>query len=206
MDPLDVESAADVRSGWSDWTYQERLDALGALANSNLDAYGYDGVDVYAIREDGFTGETNDLGVFLPEDALEDTDPNWGIHTTNHETIHVMDVQDGIDSAVSPSAYPEDYAFTEAEKASIRNHSDVGGQARALDQDDYVDRAAPRSGAGASPGGGGYDGSGGGSGGSVPQSDELAVEIDWASGVWVDSTTADGSYSVDVYFAPMEGW
>jgi hypothetical protein len=42
MNPLDVDSAADVRDGWSDWDYGERLDALAALANANLDKYGYD--------------------------------------------------------------------------------------------------------------------------------------------------------------------
>jgi hypothetical protein len=52
MNPLDVDSAADVRDGWSDWDYGERLDALAALANANLDKYGYDEVDVYNVPGD----------------------------------------------------------------------------------------------------------------------------------------------------------
>jgi hypothetical protein len=52
-------------------------------------------------------------------------------------------------------------------------------------------------------GGGGseYD-----AGNDAPPTEDLSFDIDWASGVWIDSTAADGSYSVDIYFAPMDGW
>jgi len=213
MDPRDVDSAQDVRDGWSDWDSDERLDALGALANSNLADYDYEGVDVYndGGSTDGFSGSTDDAGIHIDQGLLDSDDPETAIHVTDHETVHVMDDQDGIDSSVGPSSYPDDHVFTDEETDSILNHYDVGDQARVLDQDGYVDRDAPRSGGGGAGGGGpspsgGFDGSGDASGSPAPPSDELSVEIDWASGVWVDSTDADGSYEVSIYFEPMEGW
>jgi hypothetical protein len=213
MDPRDVGSAQDVRDGWSEWDSDERLDALGALANSNLADYDYEGVDVYNDGDvgDSGPGSTDDAGIHLDQSVLDSADPDAAIHATNHETVHWMDDQDGIDSGVSPSAYPEDHVFTDGELDSIMNHLDVGDQARVLDQDGYVDRDAPRSGGGGAGGGspspgGGFDGSGDGAGSPAPPPNELSLEIDWASGVWVDSTSADGSYEVSIYYAPMEGW
>lgn len=207
MDPRDVESAADVRSGWAGWGNDQKRDALGALANANLVWYGYDGVDVYSEKLEGVNGLTDDTGIYLDSDVLESPDADWVIHITDHETVHVMDEQDGIDSSVSPSFLPPDHLFTEDEATSVLNHMDVGDQARVLDHDGYLDRSAPRSGGRGGGGrGGGFDGSGDGAGGTVPQSDELTFEIDWASGVWIDTTAADGTMSVDLYFAPMEGW
>ena len=212
MDPREVGSAQDVRWGWDDWEPDERLDALGALANSNLDDYDYEGVDVYNDGDpgDAFPGSTDEAGIHIDQSLLEG-DADTAIHVTDHETVHCMDDQDGIDSSVGPSSYPDGYVFTEEELDSMMNHIDVGDQAKVLDDDGYIDRDAPRSGSsgagggGPSPGGG-FDGSGDGSGSPAPSTDEISFEIDWASGVWVDSTSADGSYEVSIDFAPMEGW
>src|SRR5262249_24935092 len=137
---------------------------------------------------------------------VEDPDPTDAIHETDHEMVHAMNEEDGIDDDTGWLSDPVDgeMDFTEEEIDEINNHVEVGEIARALD----YDGAAPPGGAPGPPGGttraaGGseYDG-----GSDVPSDDDVSFEIDWASGLWIDTTTDDNSMSVDVYFSPMEGW
>jgi hypothetical protein len=209
MDPREVDSAQDVRDGWDEWSYGERADALDALANANLDRYGYDGANV-RIGDIDTSGSYDDGEITIDDDLLVDSDPDSAIHSTDHETIHAMNDQDGIEDGVNVSDYDEDYVFNDEESQAIANHTDVGDQARTLDHDGSLGRGSGGSAGGAAgppgsttanAGGSEYDG-----GSDAPSSDELTAEIDWASGVWVDSTSADGSSSVDIYFSPMEGW
>jgi len=202
VNPLDVDSAADVRDGWADWGYGERLDALAALANANLDKYGYDGVEVYNAPGD-YDGHYTDGEIDLDDSVLTDPSPEHGIHATDHETVHAMNDQDDIDD--DTTWFNEDLSgpFTEEQATEIANHIDVGDQARVLDDDGSLGRwGGGGGGSGAQAGGGSeYD-----AGNDAPPTEDLSFEIDWASGVWIDSTAADGSYSVDIYFAPMDGW
>lgn len=207
MDPQDVESSADVRDGWADWDYDERLDALGALANAHLEDYGYDDIDVFREEIDSYDGQTDESGIYVDPDVLVSPDPDQAIHVANHETVHVMNRQDGIDDTGSAAALDDsdaDFDFTEADLVPIFNHMEVGDQARVLDQDGKLDRSVVGLGAY-------FDGSGGGASddsesGDLPASDEISMEIDWASGVWIETTRDDGSFSDEISFTPMEGW
>jgi hypothetical protein len=204
MDPRDVESSADVRDAWDEWDYDQRLDALGALANAHLEDYGYDDVDVFSEEIDGYDGMTDDSGIYIDPDVLQSPDADHAIHVTNHETVHVMNSQDGIEDGGSlgdleDPAPGEDFDFTLEEVMPIFNHVEVGDQARVLDQDGKLDRRVPDNNAG-------FDGSGAGAsddeeGGDLPLPGELTMEIDWAAGVVIDTET-----SIEVFIAPMEGW
>jgi hypothetical protein len=211
-DPADVDSAEDVRAGWDEWSYDERLDALGALANSTLDQLGYDeDVDVYSEydEDNDAPGYHDEDGIHLDASLVENPDPDHAIHVTNHEMVHEMNEQDGVDD-YSYNEDDDDFDFTGDELDSMERHAEAGDIARALDHDG----ATPPGGAGGgSSGGGGAPAGGGSTAGSeyegasdAPSSDDLTFEIDWASGVWIDTTTEDGSMSVDLYFTPMEGW
>lgn len=200
MDPRDVNSAADVRDGWADWSYGERLDALDALANANLDKYGYDGVDVRNGDTGNYTANYSDGEIDVDDSLLTNPDPYDAIHETDHETVHAMNDQDGIADSVNVSDYPTDQVFTDEQNEEIANHADVGDQARVLDDDGSLGRWGG-GGGGAADGGSEYD-----AGSDAPPPEDLTFDIDWASGVWVDSTGADGSYSVDISFTPMDGW
>jgi hypothetical protein len=205
MDPRDVDSAADVRAGWADWDYGERLDALAALANANLDKYGYDDVDVYNTEVDGEgRAQYSDDEIDLDDSVLTDPDPEQAIHETDHETVHAMNDQDDIDDDTSWFDGDLSGPFTEDQATELANHIDVGDQARVLDDDGSLGRWG-----GGGSGAGGAEPDGGSeyqAGSDAPPAEDLTFDIDWASGVWVDSTAADGSYSVDIYFAPMDGW
>jgi hypothetical protein len=207
MDPSAVSSSQDVRDGWDDWSYSEREEALDQLANETLDQYSYDDdVDVA-------TGDTGDYGgTYDPDDGsitldpglIQDPDPSDAIHTTNHETVHAMNDQDGVDD----SSYNDrdDFNFDEDDLASLNEHAAVGDTARELDRDGFP---APED-SGASGGGG--DTTGGakagesGSSPDEPKSEDLEYDIDWAEGVWIESQDESGNRSYDIMFEAPEGW
>src|SRR5574341_2041399 len=134
MDPSDVDSADDVRAGWDGWNYSERLAALDSLANSTLALYGYDDVDVASGEDpDNHTGYYEDDEIVVDPEVLANPDPEQAIHVTDHETVHAMDDQDGIED----SSYEDDddFDFTEEDLESFSHHQEVGDTARALDHD-----------------------------------------------------------------------
>lgn len=216
MNPDDVTSSRDVREGWDDWTYSERVDALHALANATLDQYGYDNDVTVDTGDTGdYNGYYDDGDIVLDPEIVEDPDPEHAIHVLNHETVHAMNDEDGIDD----SSYNEDPSddgtmdFTLEDLESFEAHQAVGDVARELDRDGFpppADTAAggsPVGGAAPTPGTTSGAAGGGESGGAVDvQEGDLSIEIDWASGVWVE-TTVDGAITqFDLFFAPPDGW
>jgi len=207
MDPSEVESSEDVREGWDDWSYNERIAALDALANATLDQYGYDGVDVDTGDTEGYAGQYSDGEVELDPGVIEDPDPEHAIHVTNHETVHAMNDQDGIDDYNYEEG--DDFEFDEDDLESFEEHGKVGGVADQLDEDGFGPWAdASDSGAGGGGGGGGGGGSGAGESAGEPndpKAEDLEFEIDWSQGVWIDTPTESGM-SVDILYSAPEGW
>lgn len=207
MDPSEVTSSQDVRDGWDSWTFDERVEALDQLANETLDQYGYeDDVDVGNGHVSGdYTGEYSDGNITLEPEIIDDPDPGYAIHETNHETVHAMNDEDGIDDG--SYADDDDLDFDENALPSFEEHERVGDIARELDRDGFPPPASPIGG-----GGGGSAPSGGGGGGESgyasddPGKDDVTLEIDWASGVWGDTVDAEGNMSVEISFAAPEGW
>jgi hypothetical protein len=203
MDPGDVDSAADVREGWDGWSYSERVGALESLANATLKQYGYDSVTVDTGDAGDYTGEYDDGEIILDPSLIENPDPQDAIHETDHETIHAMNDQDGVDDW----SYQEgdDFDFSESDLDSLERHAEIGDVARQLDEDGFGPWADPNGGGG---GGGGAPAAGGGesdAGTDAPKQDDVELEIDWAQGVWIDTPT-DSGMSVDTLYAAPEGW
>lgn len=206
MDPRDVDSAADVRAGWDDWSYSERLEALDTLANATLDQFGYDeDVSAHSEYDDDHNapGYYDDGDIYLDASLLENPDPDHAIHVLHHEMVHAMNDQDGIDDDTSwLHEESTDFDFTSEEAEAIDRHSEAGDLARALDYD-----GAPAPVGGGPPvdvgpqAGSEYEGAS-----DAPQNEDLSFDIDWASGVWIDTIADDGSMSVEILFSPTEGW
>jgi hypothetical protein len=195
MDPSEVDSSQDIRDGWDSWSYSERVEALDQLANETLDQYGYDDdVNVDTGDTGSVPGHYNysDGSITLDPRLVEDPDPTHAIHVMNHETVHGMNDQDGIDDY----SYNDDFDFEEGDIESLDKHGEIGDVARELDSD-----GSPPSSSGGSTGGGE-------SGGTTedPKSEDLEFEIDWAQGVWIDSVDESGNMSVDLMFSAPEGW
>lgn len=204
MDPSEVDSSQDVRDGWDSWSYNERVEALNQLANETLDQYGYDDdVDVDTGDTGNYPANYNDGSITLDPWLVEDPDPFYAIHDTNHETVHAMNDQDGIDD--SSYTDDDDFDFEEGDIESFEEHGKVDEIARELDRDGFP----PPAGGGGGGGGGSTGSAGGGESGSgpdEPKSEDLEFEIDWAQGVWIYSVDESGNMSVDIMFAAPEGW
>lgn len=206
MDPSEVDSSQDVRDGWDDWSYSERTEALDQLANETLDQYGYDDdVDV----DTGDAGDGN-WGIYDPDDGsitmdpsqIEDPNPEEAIDTVNHETVHAMNDQDGIEDY--SYADDDDFDFEEGDLESFIEHGKVEDVARELDHDGLPPYATGDPGGGASPPSEPVGESGGSA--DEPTSEDLEYEIDWAEGVWVESADESGNRSIDVMSEAPEGW
>jgi len=203
MDPSEVDSSQDVRDGWDSWSYSERVEALNQLANEILDQYGYeDDVDVDTGAAAGRLGYYDDGSIIMVPSQIEDPNPEEAIDTVNHETVHAMNDQDGIEDY----RYPEDFDFEEGDLEVFIEHGKIDDVARELDRDGFP----PPAGGGGGGGGGGSASSArageSGSGPDEPKSADLEFEIDWAQGVWIDSVDESGNMSVDIMFAAPEGW
>jgi hypothetical protein len=207
MDPSDVDSSQDVRDGWDSWNYNERVEALDSLANATLEQYGYDPADVDTGDTGEFPGHYDEGEIELDPGLIEDPDPEGAIHVTNHETVHAMNDQDGIDDY--SYAEDDDFDFDNEDLESFEEHGQVGEIARQLDEDGFGPRAdaGHSGGAGAGGGGGGGGAAAAESGGDAddPTEDDLEFEIDWSQGVWIDTPT-DSGMSVDILYAAPEGW
>lgn len=210
MDPSEVDSSQDVRDGWDSWSYNERVEALDQLANETLDQYGYDDdVDVDTGDTGNYPANYDDGSITLDPGLVEDPDPSDAIHDTNHETVHGMNDQDGIDDYSYDD--DDDFDFEGDELESLTEHGKVGDIARELDSDGFPPPAGGGSGGGGGGGGGGSSAGSAragesGSGPDEPKSEDLEFEIDWAQGVWIDSVDESGNMSVDIMFAAPEGW
>lgn len=219
MQPSEVQSSQDVRDHWDEWSYNERVEALDQLANETLDQYAYDeDVDVD-------TGDTGDVPgnydddtneILLDPELIEDPSPERAIHVVNHETVHAMNDEDGIDDY----SYDDDgdFDFEEGDLESFENHGEVGDIARELDRDGFPPPAETPAAGGTSNGGSApaaapaapATSSGSGESGAVsdaPKADDVEVEIDWSEGVWIETVDESGAIqSVDILYAEPEGW
>src|SRR3990172_3744521 len=122
MDPSEVDSSQDVRDGWDSWSYSERVEALNQLANEILDQYGYeDDVDVDTGAAAGRLGYYDDGSIIMVPSQIEDPNPEEDIDTVNHETVHAMNDQDGIEDY----RYPEDFDFEEGDLEVFIEHGKI---------------------------------------------------------------------------------
>ncbi|MBX3358359.1 MAG: hypothetical protein KF745_08020 [Phycisphaeraceae bacterium] len=203
MDPREVDSSQDIRDGWDEWSYSERLEALEQLANSTLDSYAYDtDVDVDTGDTGDVPGYYDDGLITLDPAMIEDPDPSSAIHVTNHETVHAMNEEDGIDDYSYSLKDDDDFDFTEDDLRSMEAHKEVGDTARELDNDGF----SPVGGGGGGGVGGGAAAAESASDPDAPKPDDFEFDIDWGQGVWIDSTDESGQMSVDILFAAPEGW
>lgn len=209
MDPSEVDSSQDIRDGWDSWNYSERVEALNQLANETLDQYGYDDdVVVDTGDTDGAWGNYDDGSITMAPSQIEDPNPEEAIDTVNHETVHAMNDQDGIDDF---RAEDGDFDFEEGDLEAFDEHGKVEDVARELDHDGFPPYADGGGGGstGSADGGGSTGSAGGGESGSShddPKSADVLGEPDWSKGVWVESVDESGNHSFGIMYEAPEGW
>lgn len=199
-----MDSSQDIRDHWGEWNYNERVEALDQLANETLDQYGYE-TDVSldtGVSDDGYSGHFNptDDSILLDPSVIEDPNPESAIHLTNHETVHAMNAEDGINDDTS-TLYDKDFDITAEELEGFNNHIAVGDIARELDRDGFPPPApalAPPP-VTPQPGDSGIPSGYGGTPFTIPPQD-LAVDIDWEKGVTVITEFEDGNIEFEFIF------